>query len=60
MLRYLRSLALAGDANRHRLEVGVINVGRDNHAAPRHLFHDQRFRKFSRLATWAISSVITP
>jgi hypothetical protein len=36
-------LALAGDADRHRLEVGMVDVGRDDHPAPRHLLHHQRF-----------------
>ena len=35
-------LALGGDADRHRLQVGVVDVGRDDHAAAGHLFHDQR------------------
>ena len=36
-------LALAGDADRHRLQIGVIDVGGDDHAAPCHLLHHQRF-----------------
>ena len=36
-------LALAGDADRHRLQIGVVDVGRDDHSPPGHLFHHQRF-----------------
>ena len=35
-------LALAGNADRHRLQVGVVDVGRDDHSPPGHLFHHQR------------------
>ena len=36
-------LATAGDANRHGLQARVVDVGRDDHAAPGHLLHHQRF-----------------
>src|SRR6202042_2088768 len=34
-------LATRGDANAHRLQVGVMDVGRDNHPATRHFGTNQ-------------------
>ena len=53
-------LALAGDADRHRLQIGVVDVGRDDHSPPGHLFHHQRFGQVLPLRHMAISSVTTP
>ena len=36
-------LALGGDADGHRLQARVVDVGWDDHATPGHLFHHQRF-----------------
>ena len=45
-------LALGGDADAHRLQVGVVDVGRNDHAAARHFgAHQLRRQSFSRRAT---------
>ena len=36
-------LAATGDADRHRLQIEVVDVGRDDHPPPGHLLHHQRF-----------------
>jgi len=46
--------------NRHRLQVGVIDIGRDDHAARATSSITSDSGRFSRLAHEAISSVTTP
>ena len=52
-------LALAGDADRHRLQIGVVDVGRDDHSPPSHFFHHQRLGQVL-LGHMGHSSVTTP
>jgi hypothetical protein len=43
------TLHLDGNADRHRFQVGVVDVGGDDHPPPRHFVANQRQRAGSRL-----------
>ena len=47
-------------ADAHRLEVGVVDVGGNDHAAARHFGADQLRLEALAAATYSISSVTTP